>query len=197
MSPSGSGRRPGARPRTGDERGAILVEAAFVLPVMLLFVMAIIEFGLAFKDLQTVFTATRVGARTASAEPKQFGYADDVVNAMKSSLSAIPSGEWQELWVYKAQADGKPDTGGFSSCTICVRYHWDGANWIKDQDTWPASGGSTPQYACGGTSPGPDALGVYLKVRHDMLTGFFGSAKTLTDNTVVRLEPLPISSCQG
>jgi hypothetical protein len=197
MSPSGSDHRPGARTGTGDERGAILVEAAFVLPVMILFVMAIIEFGLAFKDLQTVFTATRVGARTASAEPRQFGYADDVVNAMKSSLSAIPSGQWQELWVYKAQPDGKPDTGGFSSCTICVRYHWDGANWIKDQDTWPASGGVSPQYACGGVSPGPDALGVYLKVRHDMLTGFFGSAKTLTDNTVVRLEPLPISSCQG
>ena len=116
--------------------------------------------------------------------------------AVKTSLSAIPSGQWQELWVYKARADGKPDTGNFTSCTTCVRYHWDGANWIKDQDTWPASG-SGSQYACGGVSPGPDALGVYLKVRHDMLTGFFGSTKTLTDNTVVRLEPLPVSSCQG
>ena len=188
--------RPKARPRARNERGAILVEAAFVLPVMILFVMAIIEFGLAFKDLQTVFTATRVGARTASAEPRQFGYANDVAAAVKTSLSAIPSGQWQELWVYKARADGKPDTGNFTSCTTCVRYHWDGANWIKDQDTWPASGTGS-QYACGGVSPGPDAAGVYLKVRHDMLTGFFGSTKTLTDNTVVRLEPLPASSCQG
>jgi TadE-like protein len=196
MSPFGSHPRPRARARAKNERGAILVEAAFVLPVMILFVMAIIEFGLAFKDLQTVFTATRVGARTASAEPRQFGYADDVSNAIKSSLSAIPSSGWQELWVYKARADGKPDSGNFSSCSTCVRYHWDGATWVKDQDTWPATG-SGSQYACGGASPGPDALGVYLKVRHDMLTGFFGSTKTLTDNTVVRLEPLPISSCQG
>ena len=196
MSPFGSQHRPKARPPARNERGAILVEAAFVLPVMILFVMAIIEFGLAFKDLQTVFTATRVGARTASAEPRQFGYANDVANAVKTSLSAIPSGQWQELWVYKARSDGKPDTGNFTSCGTCVRYHWDGANWIKDQDTWPASGTGS-QYACGGVTPGPDALGVYLKVRHDMLTGFFGSTKTLTDNTVVRLEPLPISSCQG
>jgi len=196
MSTFGSLRRLKARPRARNERGAILVEAAFVLPVMILFVMAIIEFGLAFKDLQTVFSATRVGARTASAEPRQFGYANDVAAAVKTSLSAIPSGQWQELWVYKARSDGKPDTGNFTSCTTCVRYHWDGANWIKDQDTWPASGTGS-QFACGGVSPGPDALGVYLKVRHDMLTGFFGSTKTLTDNTVVRLEPLPASSCQG
>jgi hypothetical protein len=192
MSPVGSHHPLRSRDRARNERGAILVEAAFVLPVMILFVMAIIEFGLAFKDLQTIFTATRVGARTASAEPRQFGYADDVANAVKTSLSAIPSNQWQELWVYKAAADGKPSSGGFTSCTDCVRYRWDGANWIKDQDDWPAS----EQYACGGVSPGPDALGVYLKVRHDMLTGFFGSAKTLTDNTVVRLEPLPTSSCQ-
>jgi TadE-like protein len=196
MSPFASRLRPSVRARAGKERGAILVEAAFVLPVMILFVMAIIEFGLAFKDLQTVFTATRIGARTGSAEPRQFGYADDVANAVKSSLSAIPSGQWQELWVYKAAANGKPISGGFTSCTYCVRYHWDGATWVKDQDDWPVSGAGS-QSACGGTSPGPDALGVYLKVRHDMLTGFFGSTKTLTDSTVVRLEPLPISSCQG
>ena len=196
MSSFGHHRRPRVGARARNERGAILVEAAFVLPVMILFVMAIIDFGLAFKDLQTVFTATRVGARTASAEPRQFGYATDVVNAVKSSLSAIPSGGWQEIWVYKAAADGKPDSGNFTSCTTCVRFHWDGANWIKDQDNWPASGPGS-QNACGGVSPGPDSLGVYLKVRHDMLTGFFGSTKTLTDNTVVRLEPLPISSCSG
>ena len=130
MSPSGSDHRPGARTGTGDERGAILVEAAFVLPVMILFVMAIIEFGLAFKDLQTVFTATRVGARTASAEPRQFGYADDVVNAMKSSLSAIPSGQWQELWVYKAQPDGSggrrpPKAHGLlPGASECVAINW-------------------------------------------------------------------------
>ena len=124
---------------TQNERGAILVEAAFVLPVMVLFVMAIIEFGLAFKDLQTVFTATRVGARTASAEPRQFGYANDVANAVKTSLSAMPSSGWQELWVYKARANGKPDSGNFTSCTTCVRFHWDGARpGSRTQDAWPA-----------------------------------------------------------
>jgi hypothetical protein len=31
---------------------------------------------------------------------------------------------------------------------------------------------------------------VWLQVRHDMVTGMFGSAKTLTEKTVMRLEPV-------
>ena len=41
-----------AQPR--DDRGAVLVEAAFILPVVILIVFGIIEFGLAFKDTLTV-----------------------------------------------------------------------------------------------------------------------------------------------
>jgi Flp pilus assembly protein TadG len=190
-----SPRSPAARAR--GERGAVLVEAAFVLPVMLLFVAGIIDFGLAFKDLQTVFSATRVGARTASVETRQAGYADDVATAVTNSLNAVATGGYQELWVYKARSDGKPDSGNFTSCGTCIRYNWSTSTntWTKTQDTWPATG-SGSQYACS-TSPGPDSLGVYVKVRHDMLTGFFGATKILTDYTVIDLEPRPSSNCQG
>jgi len=40
-----------------------------------------------------------------------------------------------------------------------------------------------------------DVLGVRVKVRHDMVTGLFGESKTLTDKTIMRLEPQPLSSC--
>ena len=43
---------PKARAGHANKHGAILVKATFVLPVMILFVMAIIEFGLAFEDVQ-------------------------------------------------------------------------------------------------------------------------------------------------
>ena len=49
------------------------------MPVVLLIVFGIIEFGLAFKDSLSVSSSTRAGARTASAE---------------------------ELWVYRAMPDG-------------------------------------------------------------------------------------------
>ena len=196
MSAVGCDRR-NDRTRAHRERGAILVEAAFVLPVMILLVAGIIDFGLAFKNLQTVFTATRDGARTGSVETRQTGYANDVADAVKKSLNAVPTNGYQELWIYKANASGKPDSGNFTSCTTCVRFTWNDTtkSWTTVQNAWPATG-SGSQYACAGT-PGPDTLGVYLKVRHDMLMGLFGSTKMLTDYSVADLEPRPASSCQG
>ena len=199
--PRRSPRRPRRSPASTaggrSQRGTVLVEAAFVLPVMLLFVAGIIDFGLAFKDLQTVYAATRVGARTASVETRKTGYAADVADAVKNSLNAIPTNGYQELWVYKARSDGKPDSGNFTSCSSCIRYTWNDSTktWTSVQNSWPATG-SGSQYACT-ASPGPDSLGVYLKVRHDMVTGFFGATKMLTDYTVVDLEPRPSSTCSG
>lgn len=185
------------RPRPGDERGAVVVEAAIILPVLLLFVLGIIEWGLVFKDLQTVYSATRIGARTASAEPRQSTYPSDVASAVSSGLNAIPQGAWRELWVYKAQPSGMPigDSGSFATCDTCVRFTWDntGKTWTQVQNTWPATGTGS-QNACAGS---PDSLGVYIKVQHDMFTAMFGTSKTLADHTVIRLEPMPSGSCTG
>ena len=44
----------------------------------------------------------------------------------------------------------------------------------------------------------PDSIGIYLKATHKMITGLFGSTKTLTDHTVFRLEPVPTGqTCSG
>jgi Flp pilus assembly protein TadG len=66
-----AGRRLGRR-----EDGQAYVEFAFVLPVLLLIVMGIIQFGMVFKDYIALTDATRVGARQASvslsiADPNQ------------------------------------------------------------------------------------------------------------------------------
>lgn len=37
--------------------------------------------------------------------------------------------------------------------------------------------------------PDPDYIGVYVAVNHQMITGFFGQTRTLTDSKVIRLEP--------
>ena len=55
------------RRRTGqpDERGATLVEFAFVLPVFILFLFAIIDFGWLFAQFLDVKQGAREGARLA------------------------------------------------------------------------------------------------------------------------------------
>jgi Flp pilus assembly protein TadG len=50
--------------RLGDERGAALVEMAFVLPVLLLIVTGITAFGLALNNYQVLTNAINTGAQT-------------------------------------------------------------------------------------------------------------------------------------
>jgi len=47
------------------ERGSAMVELVFILPVILMLVFAIAEFGVAFAQWQTINNAAREGARTA------------------------------------------------------------------------------------------------------------------------------------
>jgi Flp pilus assembly protein TadG len=53
------------QPRQQDRRGAAMVEMAFVLPIFLLVVLGIIEFGRAMMVGQLVTNASREGARLA------------------------------------------------------------------------------------------------------------------------------------
>jgi Flp pilus assembly protein TadG len=52
--------------RTRGERGQAYVEFALILPVLLLLVMGIIQFGNAFRTYITLTDATRVGGRQAA-----------------------------------------------------------------------------------------------------------------------------------
>ena len=62
--PSGS---PDVRRRAGlaGERGQVLLETAFILPLIMLVSVSIFEFGRAFQTLQVLTNAAREGARVA------------------------------------------------------------------------------------------------------------------------------------
>jgi Flp pilus assembly protein TadG len=182
------------------EQGATLVEAALLMPILILLVFGIIEFGMAFKDSLSVSSATRSGARTATAEPRTASYATDTAAAVAKVLSALPSNGPQQLWIYKADSNGMPDSGNFTAqCNVCVIYNWDPTTraWNTSapvRNNWPATG-TGGQNACSSTA---DSVGIWLKANHKMVTGLFGSAMTLTDHTVMRLEPMPSDqACSG
>jgi Flp pilus assembly protein TadG len=52
--------------RADRERGQALVELALVLPIFLLLLLGIVQFGSVFRDYIALTDATRVGARQAS-----------------------------------------------------------------------------------------------------------------------------------
>jgi hypothetical protein len=187
--------RPFLRRRRDGERGAVLVEAALIFPLLIFIVLAIAEYSLASRNSLTVSSSTRAGARTASALARNANFDDDAVTAVATALTAMPKARWQEIWVYKAQdpndpastAPGMPDSGDFTTCGTCVRYAWNGTIWLETQNTWPEAS----QDACPGEG---EYIGIYVKAEHKYVTKLFGSSRTLQDHTVMRFEPLSSAS---
>jgi hypothetical protein len=177
------------------ERGAVVLEFVIVLPLLMALTFGIIEYSSAYHDSATVADATRAGGRIGSAMAQNPAYATSIVQAVDSALSGVPSDAPEELWIYKANDNGYPGAGtDFSSCGAnCIRYLWNSSAKAFDV-TAPTGGGwpATSQQVC--TQPF-DELGVFLKMKHDFVTGLFGTNLTLTNHSVFRLEPVPSAVC--
>lgn len=83
-----------------------IVEAAFITPIFLLFVMALAESGLYMRNYLGVSNTVRAGARTASAAGSD-RYTDlYLVNSMAKESTALPRAAIDFIVVYKANGFG-------------------------------------------------------------------------------------------
>ena len=73
--------------RARGESGAGLAEFALVLPLLIIILFGIIEFGIAFNRAQAVEAAAREGARLASISTSTQG---DITARVNASLAGIP-----------------------------------------------------------------------------------------------------------
>lgn len=176
--------------------GASAVEAALVTPVVFALFFGIVEMGFLFKDYLAVAGAVRAGVRMASANPRVTTFAQDAADDVALTGGAMNFTDIQELWVYKVSTTptsdkpiGRSDFGG---CGPCVTFKWDAPThaFIKLTDTWPAN----TQVACSARSPGgpPDRIGVYIKFKHDAFTNFVFKTFTISESSVMTLEPMPV-----
>lgn len=189
------------------QRGAVLVEAALVLPVMILVVMGIIEFGFAFASSTTTTGASRSGARLGAAAYATAGTipanqrtaADQIAATVSADLVGLTSAEPVGMTIYRADSassdgapiGGFPDDGMVGGCTTdCFRYLWDSATEQMKYD----SGGWPDPDACGMNL---DSIGVYVQAKHDYITGMIGDHVYVDGQTIMRLEPLPSDQCSG
>ena len=200
--------------RRRNSRGAVAVEAALVTPILMIFVFGIIEMALLMRDDVALTSAVRVGGRTASANagigPGGVSEGGDctapcspanapklaqlAANAVQRAGTALPPDVIDELWVYKANAQGYPGSAGntaWACSSNCVRYAWvDSKQQFRYvSGTWTSS----TINACANNSP--DAVGIYMKATHSWLTGLFGNGVTISDHAVFAFEPLPTVIC--
>src|SRR5260370_21374885 len=104
------------RPTPGD-RGAVLVEMAILLPLLIVVVFGIIEWSDAYHDSSVTADAARAGGRIASAESLNPSYATNAASAVASALQSIPAKEPVEMSVYQANTNRYPATHtSFPTC---------------------------------------------------------------------------------
>lgn len=183
-----------------DERGATLVEFAVVAPLFFALIFAVIEFGLAFNSYLGVANTSRTSARVASAMANEPEADYAVLRSVVKSSSSMVRGEIQRIVVFRAATPDSPvpadcrtaTVGVFGSCNVYLP-----PNFADPESAYGCGGIRLDRFWCptarkvaitGAQGP-PDYIGVWVQAEHGMLTGFFGSNRTITDQTVMRIEP--------
>ena len=175
------------------ERGASLVEASLVFPILILLVMGTLEIGLAFKDYLTVSYISREGARLG-------GLAGDDPEADCAILVGIGGivtqgdlARIEEIQIYQAN-----EQTGVQGLTNTATY-----NVGKDPevcnvpstaaDGWsinPVNWSPTSRQTTVGTDS-LDVIGVRVILTREWVTGFppFRGSFEVNEATLTRLEP--------
>jgi hypothetical protein len=205
--------------RRRQERGQGIVEFALLVPVFMLLLLAMLEFGFVFDHTLTIQYASREGARVGSAlvngggdlgcsvgQSPNAATVDPLIIAavarvLKSPGSRVNIARVPTIRIYKAGATGN-ELGPASVWTYSP-----GATAVVDGETLTldyaySSGLSpTPWNACSRSNGGitPDSIGVSLTYTYQFQTAlgnvlrFFGgtgfSSVTVSDRTVMAMNP--------
>ncbi len=203
-----------SRDRFG-ERGQGLVEFTLVLPLMILLLLGMLEFGLAFNHHMTIEYATREGSRTGSGLSKggttnciggldlQMIDAQTVAAAqriLKSPGSPIQMGNIADIRIYNANATGDQIGSQVNVWTYSPGAGPDIDPSLLGVDRLDFSNSSTGWPVCSRSSgPNADSIGVRISYTYqfstplgavmDMLGGTRLTQLTINDRTVMALNP--------
>jgi Flp pilus assembly protein TadG len=176
------------------------VETSVVSMFLVILLMGIIESSFLFKDWVAVSAAARAGARMGASQSKVPAFAQSSADQVANSISGLTPANVKEVWVYRTTgASGLPDSGSFGSCTVCVKYTWNGTSMVQSYNNWNsglATASPPGEDACLGSAT-RDSLGVYVKYQHTSPLGFFFNGQILNESTVMWLEPAPSASCKS
>jgi Flp pilus assembly protein TadG len=190
-------------------RGQSLVEFAVALPVFMLLLFGMLEFGFVFSHHLTLEYATREGARVGAALGKNTqtslpcGYIDNHVIAAVQRVLTSPGSQASvarvtEIRIWKASATGTP-TAFVNIWTPGVTADFYGSGALVFKETshgWNACTRVSSWSVVGGVAVPPDSMGVSLVYSYlyvtplGLLMGMTGTVTlTINDKTVMALNP--------
>lgn len=183
------------RKKVDGERGATLVEAAIVYPLLFLSIFAIVEFGLAFKDWLSVSHGAREGARAGAT----YGDAPEadilVLRDVARTLAPAGIGAGTRVRVFQASPGGSSTLYTFNPGNDCGDLTGGTLTGCCDWSPCPEPG--RPTYVVpiwdpatrDVSAPCTDHIGVEVRFTHMWLTGFFVPSTDFTTRTDFQIEP--------
>jgi len=149
-----------------NSRGATLVEAAMVFPLMILLTITVLELGLVFKDLLTISFTARDAARVGSLAGNDPDADCDLIQSVVAGFG--PAGvDGVTINIFKAnEATGNPEVGKTNTWVLTSGDPTDCSDWTV-LENWP----STTRQVNVGPSTKLDILGVEIVTQHQWITG--------------------------
>jgi hypothetical protein len=205
------------RGRARDDRGATLLEAAIITPVLLLVILGIFEFGLIFRDTLTINDAVGVAARSGAVqgpdvlnnETADFSMIED----LREGTNALPVSWIDRIVIFDADAPGagEPTSQVPQACKTgnnpvvwrarkCNVYNPLQAFYAVQQGNTDFFKCINPTDKACGFNPETrvedpltpaliDYVGVYIAVDREQITKMFGNTWSIEEAAVARLEP--------
>jgi TadE-like protein len=174
------------------EKGASLLEASILLPLLILLAVGLSEVGFLVVDYLTVSSSAREGARTGAAaanfnDTATGTDADDLIlAAVEESACNLNFGDLEEVRIYKADAAGDPIPGSINVYSPTAALACDSAATNLGCDNgcpWAASSRDR-------VPPTFDDLGVEVIFSHTDVTGIFPfPTVNWTESAVMQIEP--------
>ena len=157
-----------------NKRGTAIVEMAIVLPLLLIILFGIVEFGVMLYDRQVITNASREAARAGIVQAVSRPTSTFVIGVVNDYCDPPPAGTQRRLF----------NLGG--PLNLTTRTYWDNGNVAGY--TWVEITGGNP--ICQNF---PDNLRVEVTFPYDFLIfsrliSAFGSTINLTANTIMKCE---------
>jgi len=182
--------------KASNERGAALVEMAVVMPLLILLVFGLVEFGLLFREKMTIASAATSSARTGATMGAREEADIRILQALEAGLyDQVDASVLISAQIFRAnEITGAKDLGAVNTYvfTPAVPCKWApcpdpavagysfGGSWVPtSRDTTLDPGGG-----------GLDVLGVEILYHHTAATNLIpGVDRNLSERALVRLEP--------
>jgi hypothetical protein len=167
------------------DRGATLVEAAVVLPLLFLVIFALVEFGWAFKDSLSVGHGAREAARAGATFGNDPYTNFLVLQEIEEVMDPVGIADGLRVRIYN------PVSGAGDNYVFTDGYAF-GCDWVPCPDPDAGSFYNVPSWNPANrdvSAPFTDRIGVEVTFSHQWITRLFATTTDLSKDVDFQIEP--------